>query len=81
MLDKIEISEQDEHVFEFNNFEVTVYKNEMYILSDEGYFSIEGLQTFKKVDDNYIIINEDRDKMIISDEDFEKIKEIYLKYI
>jgi hypothetical protein len=82
MLDKIEVSEQDELVFEFDNFELTVYNNEGYILSDTGYFPIEGLQSFKKMDEtNYSITNEDSDKMIISEEDFEKIKEIYLKHI
>jgi hypothetical protein len=82
MLDKIEVSEQDELVFEFDNFELTIYNNEGYILSEEGYFPVEGLQSFKKMDDtNYIIINEDGDRIIISEEDFEKIKEIYLKYI
>jgi hypothetical protein len=82
MLDKIEVSEQDELVFEFDNFELTVYNNEGYILSEEGYFPVEGLQSFKKMDENtYIISNEDGDRIIISEEDFEKIKEIYLKYI
>jgi hypothetical protein len=82
MLDKIEVSEQDELVFEFDNFELTVYNNEGYILSEEGYFPVEGLQSFKKMDENtYIISNEDGDRIIISEEDFEKIKEIYLKHI
>jgi hypothetical protein len=82
MLDKIEVSEQDELVFEFDNFELTVYNNEGYILSEEGYFPVEGLQIFKKIDENtYIISNEDGDRIIISEEDFEKIKEIYLKHI
>lgn len=82
MLDKIEVSEQDELVFEFDSFELTIYNNEGYILSEEGYFPVEGLQSFKKMDENtYIISNEDGDRIIISEEDFEKIKEIYLKYI
>jgi hypothetical protein len=82
MLDKIEVSEQDELVFEFDSFELTIYNNEGYILSEEGYFPVEGLQSFKKMDENtYIISNEDGDRIIISEEDFEKIKEIYLKHI
>lgn len=82
MLDKIDVAEQDELVFEFDSFELTVYNNEGYILSDTGYFPIEGLQSFKKMGDiNYIIINEDGDRMVISEQDFEKIKGIYLKHI
>lgn len=81
MIDKIEVSEVDENVFEFNQFEFVYYDGDSYILSEEGYFPIEGLQTFKKVDEyNYIVINEEGEKIIIKEEDFEKIKQIYLTF-
>jgi hypothetical protein len=79
MIDNIEVSEKEESLFQFDNFEFVLHGNDCYILSDDGYFIIEGLQSFKKMDElTYIIINEEGDKMLISEEDFEKIKEIYL---
>jgi hypothetical protein len=81
MITQIDVSQMDESVFTFDNFEFVLYSDSSYILSDEGYFLIEGLQSFKKIDDiTYILINEEGDKMIISEQDFEKIKDIYLKF-
>lgn len=79
MLDKITISEQDEHVYQFDNFEFVYYKGDSYILGENGYFPVDGLQDFKKIDNDYIVIYED-DKLIINEEDFEKIKNIILNF-
>ncbi len=81
MLDSIEVDEKDEQVFSFGTFEFVMHGDYSYILCDEGYFSIDGLQSFKKVDENtYLVINEEDDKFLIMEEDFEKIKDIYLKF-
>ena len=81
MLDKIEVSEKDDAVFQFDDFEFVIHESGSYILSDSGYFIINGLDSFKKMDDDfYIILDEEDDKMLIKQEDFEKIKEIYLTF-
>lgn len=81
MLNKIDISDEDTHVFQFDAFEFVLHKENSYILCEEGYFAIEGLHNFKKIDEStYIIINEEEDKFIIDEDDFEKIKEIYINF-
>jgi len=51
-------------------------------LSEEGYFAVSGLDSFLKFDDQYVIINveDSASKFFITAEDFEKVKDIYLKY-
>ena len=81
MIDKVEVSEHDEQVFKFDSFEFVLHKEVSYILSDSGYFIIDGLNSFKFVDDIIYIINEDQDKFIITEEDFQKIQDIYIKFV
>jgi len=79
-LEVIKIDENDEKVFEFPEFEIVISRNGNYLLCEEGFFIIDGLENFKKFDSQYVILNEE-DKFFITEEDFEKIKEIYIKYV
>jgi hypothetical protein len=82
MINKIELADKDISIFKFDNFELILNEDNInYILCQNGYFPVDGLISFIKIEDNnYIIKNEDNDKFVISNEDFEKIKEIYLKF-
>lgn len=80
MITSIDIDNKEENVYTFKDFELVIHEEISYILCDSGYFTIEGLESFKKADENqYIIFNDDNDKFLISEEDFEKVKAIYLK--
>jgi hypothetical protein len=82
MIDSIQV-DTDENVFYFDTFELVFHTSGNYLLCDEGYFGIDGLENFIKSDkddfDGYLLINE-FDKKYITVEDFEKIKELYIKY-
>lgn len=77
---QLEISPEDENVFEFDTFELVLHSSGNYLLCDEGYFAIEGLESFKPFDADFVVVN-DESKFFITAEDFEKVKEIYLKFV
>jgi len=77
----LEIDDTFEQVFEFETFEIVLSKNGNYLLCDAGFFPIEGLESFKLISEQYIILNTDGDTFFISEEEFEKIKEIYIKHM
>jgi len=79
---QIDIDENEEEVYEFGTFELVLHKSGSYLLSEEGYFAVSGLDSFLKFDDQYVIINveDSTSKFFITAEDFEKVKDIYLKY-
>jgi hypothetical protein len=76
----IEIDENDEFVYEFpeSDFELVLHSSGDYLLCENGYFPVNGLGSFKPFDNQYVILNEDS-KFFITEEDFEKIKQIYLQ--
>ena len=78
MISQIGISPTDDNVYNFDAFEFVENGGKYYILCDEGYFSIDGIENFIPCDTFYIIRNEDEDRFEISIEDFEKIKDILL---
>lgn len=80
MIDNIVVDKEDENSFNFENFELVIHSSGNYILNDSGYFLIEGIQSFKQSDSEYIIVNEDKDSYVISKEEFEQIKDILIKY-
>jgi hypothetical protein len=79
MVLNLQIADDEEHVFEFDNFELVLHSSGNYILSEEGVFTLEGLQSFLEFNSEYVVVNEN-DKLFISAEDFKKVKEIYLKF-
>jgi len=78
---QLQVEDEEENVFEFDNFELVLHSSGSYLLCEEGFFSVDGLDSFKPFDDQYVIVNtEDNSKFFLTAEDFEKIKEIWMKH-
>ena len=60
MIDNIVVDKEDENSFNFKGFELVIHSTGNYILSHTGYFTVEGLHSFKQKDSEYIITNEDK---------------------
>lgn len=79
MTTSIDINSSEDHVFEFETFEITYAVDKcFYILSEEGYFVFDSINDFVLNEDSYQLKYED-DIFTCSKEDFEKIKQIYFK--
>lgn len=74
------IEQDDEDVYEFHSFELVMHSSGNYLICEEGYFVVNGLGSFKPFDDQYVIINDQDDKFFITQDEFEQVKGIYLKY-
>lgn len=81
MIDEIIVNDKDELCFYFDNFEFILFGDNNYLLCDEGYFVVEGLQSFHQLENGWSIRNEERDEFILTDEQFELVKEIILKHL
>ena len=76
----LDLDNSDEHVFEFDSFELVMHNTGNYLLCEEGFFVITGLENFCEFNEGYVIVNEN-DKFFITADDFEKIKEIWVKNV
>lgn len=81
MIDQIIVNDKDELCFNFDNFEFILFDIDNYILCDSGYFVVEGLQSFLPHEEGYIIHNEEGDTFIITEEQFEQVKEIIITHL
>ena len=81
MIYEIIVNDKDELCFNFDNFEFILFGDNNYLLCDEGYFVVEGLQSFHQLENGWSIRNEERDEFILTDEQFELVKEIILKHL
>jgi hypothetical protein len=79
-LQTIAIDSEDEQVFEINEFELVLHSTGDYILCEDGYFALNGLESFKPFNDQFVIINsEDNSKFFLTAEEFELVKQAYLQ--
>lgn len=80
MISQLNMEEDDEHVFSFDTFEVVYHKDSgFYVLSEEGYFPFKDINDLIRIEDGYIL-KEDEDTLVISEEEFEKLKMIVSKF-
>jgi len=77
---ELEIINTEEKIFEFDTFELALHPSGNYILCEEGYFAVDGLESFKPFNDQFVIINEENEKFFIDSNEFEKIKKLYTEH-
>jgi hypothetical protein len=77
MIEKIDISDFNEESFTIDNLEILFSEEGIFILSQDGLFTSED---FKKINKNannfYSIINNDRDQLFLTEEQYKIIKEL-----
>lgn len=79
MIQEIVIDDQDENVYDLSsiglNGELIINDEEKYIMVEDGFFVFSSIDNFKKVDDFYVLNNEDSSFKISADK-FDLIKNI-----
>jgi hypothetical protein len=78
MIDKIDISNIDEESYQLNdNIEILFNEEGFFIFSSSGLFSMENFKNCTKNSQNqYILINEDKDTLKLESTDYEVIMEL-----
>lgn len=79
MISKIDISNFDDEIYNFDTFECIWTDQGWYILTDDYFFELKSIDDIKQEDDHYIIVSEDKeDKFVLTMEDYQIIANLLL---
>jgi hypothetical protein len=77
MIKSIDISHFEEESYIIDDLELIFSETGIIILSTEGIFSIESLEkSFKKIENIYILINDDKDELSITEDQYMLIENL-----
>lgn len=78
MLNQIDISHFTEESYQLEELEVLFSEEGIFIMSSEGLFEIKNFENdVKQVMNNFILLNIDGDKLILTEEQYNIIKKLF----
>ena len=78
MIEKIDISKFPEESYMLNeNVEILFSEDGFFILSSEGIFTENHFKNIKVRENFYILLNEDKDELVLEETDYQVIKKLY----
>jgi hypothetical protein len=78
---QIEISEQDDFVYDIAEGIQAIFNNGiLYIMSESGFFTPKSINLIQKVDENTYIYAEGEEKLILNREQYDKVYDALAHY-
>jgi hypothetical protein len=78
MIKQIDVSDFTEESYQLNdNVEILFSEDGIFIFSSEGIFTENHFKNIKIQEKFYILINEDKDELVLEETDYQVIKKLY----
>lgn len=71
-------SDADEELYEFDNFTLCIDVNMNYIQTEDNLFIFNSIDDFKKLNEDYCLLNEDNEILKIKELEYELIKDVLI---
>jgi hypothetical protein len=80
MISKIDISDFDDEIYDFGNFELVFADgNTWYIINEDGFFELHSIEEIKSEGNHYFLTGEEpTDKLLITVEEYQLIANLLL---